>query len=141
MYTYTYVKHVYVYVCVHLCTESRSFKRLRPDSWCRGFQPGLWLVPNGLRWRRRLGTQGPMRKHEARLIATLFFLVVTFFVSFPRRDTKTLVYLSFFRPQSATALKYSICGPLQARSLAYDEARGSSATHPSSPATNGNICN
>ena len=54
-----------------------------------------------------------------------FRLVVTFFVPFSQNSRLP----NFFRPQTANAVKYSICTPLEASSLAFDEARGSSATH------------
>ena len=62
-----------------------------------------------------------------------FCLVVTLFVPFPREGYQNpCVPITFFRPQIATnAVKYSMCSPLEASGLAFDEARSSSATHPS----------
>ena len=44
---------------------------------------------------------------------------------------KPALTYNFFRRQTANVVQYSICSPLEASSLAFDEARGSSATHPS----------
>ena len=60
------------------------------------------------------------------LLSRDFFRAVS-----PGRIPKPLLTYNFFRPQAADAVKYNICSPLEASGPAPDEARSSSATHPS----------
>ena len=63
-----------------------------------------------------------------------FCLLVTFSVPFPQEGYQnSCLLITFFRPQTANDVKHSICSPLKASRLAFDGARGSSATHPSQP--------
>ena len=62
---------------------------------------------------------------------TFFCFVVIFFVPFPQEGYQNpCLPMIFFRPQTANAVKYSICSPLESSGLAFDEARSSSATRP-----------
>ena len=66
------------------------------------------------------------------LLVTFFLLSRDFFRALsPGRIPKPLLAYNFFRPQTANAVKYSTCSPLEASRLAFDGAPGSSATHPS----------
>ena len=66
------------------------------------------------------------------VFVTFIWLTRDFFGAFsPGRIPKPLLTYNFFRRQTENAVKYSICNPLKASCPAFDEARGSSTTHPS----------
>ena len=63
---------------------------------------------------------------------TFFLLSRDFFRAVsPGGIPKPSLTYNFFWPQTANAVKYSICNPLEASGLAFDEARSSSSAHPS----------